>query len=114
MTELFDASNLSPESASIYAASLSRNVQATNDALDRAGLQAEPEQKAYALQGDHLDMKLDNAGESAYQASLRIKGQAMADSWHPGMSDSAPAAVNESPATQQASNVRRHNSGFQM
>ena len=116
MSNLFDASNLSPESASIYAASLSRNVQATNEALDNAGLQAEPEQKAYALQGDHLDMKLDKAGEATYQASLRANGQAMTDNWHPGMASKASveAAAPSAEAGQQASNERRQSSGFQM
>ena len=77
---LFDASNLSPEAAVIYKASLSRNVQDTNDALDHIGGQAEPEQQAHSKQADPLDLKQDRAGEAAYQQTLRANGQAMTDS----------------------------------
>lgn len=77
---LFDGANLSPEAADIYKASLSRNVQDTNDALDRIGGQAESEQQAYNKQADPLDLKLDRAGEAAYQQTLRANGKAMTDS----------------------------------
>lgn len=78
--KLFDGAHLSPEAADIYKASLSRNIQDTNDALDRIGGQAEPEQQAYNKQADPLDLKLDRAGEAAYQQTLRANGKSMTDS----------------------------------
>lgn len=78
--QLFDGAHLSPEAADIYKASLSRNVQDTNDALDRIGGQAEPEQQAYNKQADPMDTKLDRAGEAVYQQTLRANGKAMTDS----------------------------------
>lgn len=74
---LFDASNLSPEAADIYKASLSREVQATNDALNRSLATGEPEQQAVAKAGDSKDLKLDRAGEASYQKQLKAGSEAI-------------------------------------